>query len=404
MKFSSSKIVIVIAVLFTLISSIANAALPIDEHKLMRGTLSSEAAEERLFEFIREMNRSKKSKKSSYWIYKNFIEDIGVTRIKKYLEAVNPSCHGVSHSLGKVIGEKEPELYKGMQICNDTCTYGCIHGVFKVYFNKLGKDYHQSHQGHQSHQAQKPGHEMPAKMDMKKNMKMDSGLSKAELAKFSKDVNHACDNPVSVVEDFFRGNCAHGVGHAMGMLAPDVSQATEYCKVFDEKSMQYYCETGVFMELAKKIKKELYPKKVNRQVRLNKAVEYCSSVSQSPSACLRFIAWRNKKMDHVKQYAANCDKLDSIARSGCFNAMGYASRSYLAKNPSKVNSVCAFGEYADQKACISGIAFMKKGQRHRKAIKAACGNLKDKRLKQGCLNQIQHYYYKPGNRMFKTLL
>ena len=380
--------VLMLAMIFLLPITAAASNSFIDDRSILNGALNAEDTEVRLFEFIREMNKSKRNRKSKYWIYNEFIDDIGVIRIKKYLEAVNPSCHGASHALGKVIGEREPELYKGMQICADTCTYGCIHGVFKVYFSKLGKDYHQSHVKKMDNMG------AGGMADKTPNTKMgkheSTGLNENELAQFSKDVNGACDNPVSVVEDFFRGNCAHGVGHAMGMLAPDTQQATVYCKVFSDKSMQYYCETGVFMERAKNIKKQLFPKKVSRDVRLSKAIKYCSEVSET--------------MSHIEAFAKKCELEKNESRVGCFNALGFASRSYIAKNNAKVNLICSSGTYEDKKACVSGFAYMKKGHKHRESIHNACNKLTDKSLKQGCLSQVQQYYYKLDNRLFKSLL
>lgn len=368
----------------------------VDQHPLLTGSLKGEKAEQRLFEFIREMNKSKKHRKSDYWIYNEFVDDIGTIRIKKYLQAVDPACHGVSHALGKVIGEREPELYKGMQICGDTCTYGCIHGVFKVYFNKLGKEYHSQKHQHSSNTSNK--------MQMSKHEKK-AGLSKKELADFAKDVNKACAKPISVVKDFFRGNCAHGVGHAMGMLAPNVKAATQYCKVFSEKTMQYYCETGVFMEMAGMIKKQLFPSKTSRKAQLAKSIDFCSGVSETPSACLRFLVWPNNLFSHVENFARLCDEKTGSARRGCFNALGFSSRHYLSASPALINQVCAeFPDKEDKKACVSGVAYMKKGNKFRDAIKTSCTYLSDEGLKQACLGEVNQYYYKLDNKLFEALL
>jgi len=385
-------------------------------HPLITGELSGLEAEARLAEFIMEMNRTGVSKQTNYWIYNEFIQDIGTTRIKNHLEKVNAACHGISHDLGKVIGEREPDLHKGMQICADTCTYGCIHGVFKIYFSKLGKEYHQAHMSTVSESTSKNGKlraeeeshkslsNRGSKMTMGASSHVGKGLNKEELEKFALDVNDACSNPISVVADFFRGNCAHGVGHAMGMLATNVAQATKYCKVFDGKGMQYYCETGVFMELAKKIKKKLYPVSVNRKLRLIAAIKYCAGVSETPSSCLRFLVWRTKNVRQANVFTNLCRQEQGSARLGCFNALGFSSRAFLAKYPKEVNKICTAEAVQDRKACVSGFGYMKKGHKYRSGIRRACNYLRDNQLKQGCINQVQQYYYQLNNRMFKSLL
>jgi len=89
-------------------------------------------------DFQNKYTNKKKYKLSYYKIYKMFIPKLGVKHIGDFLESESHSCHGVAHSLGRVVGETLSDLNTGMQVCGSICTYACVHGVYKVYFTKLG--------------------------------------------------------------------------------------------------------------------------------------------------------------------------------------------------------------------------------------------------------------------------
>jgi hypothetical protein len=318
-------------------------------------------------------------------IFRHFIDDLGVKTIGDYFEQEDPSCHGVAHDLGKVVGERVPDLATGMQVCGSTCTYACVHGVFKVYFSRLGKEYH-AHDSHESASHYKR-----------------VVLSNVDLDNFGREVNNACSKSETVVPDFFRGNCAHGVGHAMAMLASTVRLATEYCRVFEGKMMRYYCETGVFMEKAGAIDRQYFTTAPGRMQRIDQVLQYCFANSDTPSACMRFLLSRIRGLDEAKAFASRCDEESGALRRGCFNALGFVARSYVAGKPEHLESVCGIGDNLDQHACISGVAFMKKGQRHRSAIEAACHQVFDKAMRQACHKQLTVYYYETGNPLWTTL-
>ena len=48
------------------------------------------------------------------------------------------------------------------------------------------------------------------------------------------------------------GTCAHGIGHALMLLYDsDVDKSLVGCGGFPDRVMEFYCTTGVFMELGR---------------------------------------------------------------------------------------------------------------------------------------------------------
>jgi len=367
----------------------SSASTDNSQQLLANGKLTGAAREKAAKSFRDKYKNRKKYKLSLYSIYKEYAPLIGVKQIGAHLDKKNPSCHGVAHALGKVIGEAESDLNVGMQLCGNTCTYACVHGVYKVYFTKLGKDYHNHKPGQHSH------HKTMTRVK----------LDKKELKKFATDVNNACKNSKSVVEDFFKGNCAHGVGHAMAKITGGTRNATNYCKEFPDKAMRYYCETGVFMELSGGIRHRLFKGTKRRSEQITLALDFCSTKSNYPSACLRFLLSRNKSLGQIARFAVLCNKQKPHLRRHCFNAMGFYSRTYLAHNPRELQFSCSLGKTAiDNKACISGAAYMKKDQSRRKDIEVACRYAGSKENTKFCLQQLDTFYYRINNKLLNVIL
>lgn len=384
--------------LFTVLSVSISTAMASTSEQLVHGKLTGEALEKTTLEFADAMQSKHRTGLNNYQIYEKYLDKIGVNRIAKYLHAEDKSCHGVAHDLGKVIGEKVSDLKTGMQICRDTCTYACLHGVFGVYFYKLGKNYdNDSHANHDMSGGHHGHHAMHAEAKPVE-------LTGEELEKFSESVNEACADSGAIVEDFFRGNCAHGVGHAMGKIATKIKLSTEYCQLFDSATMQYYCETGVFMELGGQVKMDLFEGKTARSEKIAAALDYCGENSRHPSSCLRFLLPRNKSLGQITRYATLCSKREGRLRQHCFNALGYHSRTYIAKNPNEIEYTCVLAKGDDRTACISGITFMKKGQRYRNNIVEACSTLNDKNDKKICNEQVNHFYYDVTNKTMADII
>jgi len=382
--------ILLITFLIVLISHVE--AKQADYSALINGTLTGDAAEEASKDFYRDFKQYRSEKRRYRPLYELYVDKIGVKEISKVLEADSASCHAVGHALGAIVGKRVSDLNTGMKICASTCTYGCLHGVFKVYFNNLGKAYHE----HSDHGGEHHSHDKATNKQVV--------FTKAELNKFSHDVNVACSKSDSVVDGFFQGNCAHGVGHAMAKLAQSVALANSYCRVFPQVDMQYYCETGVFMELAGKIKNDLFSKSYKRSEKVKMGLAYCGKESNYPSACLRFILPGNRSLGQITRYAFICERQEDYLKSHCFNALGYHSRTYIAKNPAEFLYACSRGNAESQASCISGVTLMKKGQKYRSAIKNACSLLESKAQQVLCEKQSDSYYYQLNNDYFSSLM
>ena len=381
-----------------IIALIHSATVMADEppyHNLINGELTGEVAEKEVMKFAREFKQHTEGGERLLPLYERYIDKIGVKSIATVLETDSLSCHGVAHSLGRIIGTRVEDLKAGMKICGSTCTYACLHALFQVYFNKLGKDYHEHSEHHDNHQT----HEMH--VDNTENQVI---FTDSELKQFSRDANIACKKSDSIVDGFFQGNCAHGIGHALAKLGDNAVLANSYCKIFRHPDMQYYCETGVFMELGSQLEDTLFADTRKRSEEIRIALSYCSKESNYPASCLRFLLPRNNSLGHITRYAFFCTKQRGLMKAHCFNSLGFHSRTYVAKNPSEIVYTCSMGDMKDQAACISGIALMKKGQRHREKIKSACLLLDSDIQKKFCGDQVSKYYYHLENDYFSRLM
>ena len=347
------------------------------DHALVTGKLQGEEQELRFRKFIEAWKTRRRDDRSASSVYREFIDDLGVSRMIEYIEARDSSCHGILHDLGGIITDRTTDLNTAIAICNDSCTYACAHGVFRTYFvRKWGKT---------GDQYDHPvGHKEPS--------------TPVDLEQFKQEVDELCKEDSEIVKDFFRGNCAHSLGHAFGMLAKgEVKTATEYCTAFDDLEMQYYCQTGVFMEIDDKVEARIYPPGTTRQERLEAGMKFCLEHGEVPGGCMRFLLKRHLGVGDAKVFAQECLRLDGRARRGCFNALGFFSRSYVALHPRDVGQVCRYGDRIDQKLCISGVMFTKKDNRKREKLAPACEYLEDKELRALCKDQQARFYYQVDN-------
>lgn len=357
----------------------------ISEHPLVAGRLKGDAEERRFREFIAAMEAPKKERRSYEDIYREFMEDLGVTHIADWLEQRNPFCHGEGHALGHVVAERVSDLGTAMAVCGDSCTYACIHGAFKKYFMREA--------GIIDHQHDTPPAVQPWTQPVR-----------SPTERIAADVNAACREDSLVVRDFFRGNCAHGVGHALGMLAqPTVKTATDYCEVFDEISLRYYCETGVFMELRDQIEEDLFPKRIARADEMKAAVDYCVKNSTTPSSCMRFIVKKPRDLAEIGALGDACATLGGKPRRGCFNGLGFLSRDYTAAHPQDIGRVCSRGDLNDQMLCVSGLTFIRKDHERKEEIVQACRYLARPDLQALCVDQTNRHYYQVDNRVLELM-
>ncbi|MCG3112599.1 MAG: hypothetical protein MCM46_12360 [Candidatus Manganitrophus sp. SB1] len=302
-------------------------------------------------------------------LFQEFIDDLGVRRIVEYIEGINPFCHGELHALGSIIRERTNNLETSFQLCQDACTYACLHGVLKAHFS----DY-------QIEQA---------------DFSLNEGGLTPETERLKQDVHQLCKEDSTVMEDFYRGNCAHAVGHAFANIAQNVPTAKEYCTLFEEAAMQYYCQSGLFMDLRDEIGKELTSHTVGE--RWETAVAFCFDNSQWPSACLHFFLGHATALRQIDAVALKCAELKGRSRLSCFFGVGVFSSAYVAAAPKEVNYTCQYGNTTDRKLCISGLFLRKKGHSGAAALKVACRTMRDEELKSVCQDQTRRYLYQIDN-------
>lgn len=401
--------------LMTMLIGMAHADVPHSRFgteavtRLIEGSLPHGAERERRFrDFLQDYAAGESGILSRKQVYDTHVDALGVRSIVGFLEGQDPHCHGVAHSLGATIGERTSSLADGMAVCGDACTYACVHGVFKTYFTKHGGTESAAdpasqsadagpalaaahpHAGHGAHAHHDPAQVAPG-----------SDL----FNKFTAEAIATCREDSTLVPGFYRGNCAHAVGHAFATLAPSVKEANDYCGAFPGREMQYYCETGVFMELNGGIEDELFADVESTAEQRARAIAYCNANSRSPSACLRFLLRRNRNIADVDAFAADCSKLTVVhERRGCFNALGFFSRTFSVEAPEHVSAICRHGDEADRQVCIAGVVLAKKGHRHEEALVRGCDALKDPTLTELCRDQSVRSYYQPGNPVMELML
>jgi hypothetical protein len=339
----------------------------VENHPLWLGRLRGDAQNLRMKEFITALEQIQTRTRRS--IYLEFIEELGVKKIVEHIESQNPSCHGELHSLGRIIRERTNDLETSFQLCQDACTYACLHGVLKRHFS----DYQIN----------------PAAFSAK-----ESPLS-AETERLKEEIDQLCKEDSAVVIDFFRGNCAHAVGHAFADIGQNVSTTKAYCTLFKEAALQYYCQTGLFMELRDEIRKELAYDAMKE--RWEAEMAFCINNTQWPSACLHFFLGRPTRLDQIDAVALKCTGLKGKSRLSCFYAVGAYGNSYIAAHPEHVNDTCQHGSLPDRKLCISGLFLRKKGHTRAEALKAACQKMRDQELKSVCQDQTRRYLYQIDN-------
>jgi hypothetical protein len=353
------------------------------DHPLWLGRLSEPAQNLRMREFEKAVAEAKEEKKSKRPIFREFIDDLGVKKIIGYFEENDPVCHGILHHFGGVIRERVNDLETSLALCQDACTYACIHGVLRTHFSQVAM----------------------GKMSLPEATAKTSGEQfSANMKKIKDDVTYLCREDSKLVKDFFRGNCAHAVGHAFGAVAKSIKKAEEYCVFFEEPGMQYYCHTGVFMELRGKIKKDLYKDKKTPGEKLEAGVDYCIHQTKWPSACMRFILKAALDLEEGKIIAPKCAALKGKDRLACFNGLGYNARVYVFVHPTDINKVCNYGEIKDREICISGIVFTKKNLRGKEKLVKACQYMKNEKFRVLCEDQNKRYYYQLDNPVMNRMI
>lgn len=337
------------------------------DHPLVRGRLTGPEAEARLAEFARDWERAHDEDTGTVWVFRKYLEDLGVARIAHHFEARKPGCHGELHNLGKVVADLTGDAATAMAVCGDACTYACIHGALKAHYAARAEG--------------------------------DGGVARART-----DLISLCTGG-TLIGGFYRGNCAHAAGHAFAIMATDVHAALELCGTFPDREYAYYCATGVFMQVTPRLRRSLDAQAGDaEEARVAARLAYCRGVTRYLGACVRFLM-RDRRGEEDLQYLADaCDTMAGEDRLGCFNALGYLGRSHVAREPGWINTLCGRGGPEDRVLCISGFALAKQGNAMRPRIEAACGALTDPELGARCREQFGRHYYALGNPILMRML
>lgn len=348
---------------------------------LWRGSLTGAALDRRLKDFAAAVDR----REEPALLFNNFLDHLGVKRIIDYMEGRDRSCHGVLHALGEVLVERTESLKTSMMLCGDACTYACVHGAMKRYFSSVITK----------------KEEAPLLDEVSP---LENGREEERVKRrLRREVLSLCGEGSKAVQDFFVGNCAHAVGHGFASLSKNLSEAREYCALFQDEERRYYCESGIFMELRPMLERKIYRDGLTTAAKREIALRFCIQNSEFISSCLRFLLDPARGPDDIDHLGRQCATLDGKGRGGCFYTVGYISRAYVALQPEEINRVCRGGDPADRALCVSGLAFVKKDHRLKEKLARSCAYLTDARLKGVCEDQHRRFYYQVDNPVMKPM-
>jgi hypothetical protein len=289
-------------------------------------------------------------------LYEQYIDVIGANGILDVLRTVSPACHDEAHDLGGVIYDRLKDVAEAIRTCADTCSSGCMHGVVMTAFGE----------GRTPVVAPPP----------------------TEVVSRKRAMNDLCRNDSEIASSYPRGDCAHGVGHALMFLSNyDAPKAVEACRDFDGIAMMYYCVTGIYME---------YVNQHDRADTLTKRPLYPCDESPYPAACARY------KMVHVarRYYAAGrptedlvreCEKLAGKYRLGCFHGLGNAHMEAIGSRRMRIQDVCLHGTPREQSVCIEGAIERMAKDTDRRA-REVCEELEGQN-RQTCLTAVKNRMY-----------
>lgn len=259
-------------------------------------------------------------------VFEEHIDKLGAATMLDILESEFPLCHGEAHDLGKTILATTNDFQESIQACRNRCTSGCFHGVLMETFKDatLSKE---AEFTHEHGEAENDDH------------------LHIELTDIKDKIDEICNDPrVSDVHKI--GTCVHGMGHALTLLSNyDMQGALDLCKVFEGKSLEYYCTGGVFME---------------RDIVLGASdledgfSHYpCDEFTEFPATCYRYKVQRlSRSLGTTKAMAEECMNLDGFMRWGCFHGIGLTNYKVLEKDPGLILNICQHGSLDDQIICI----------------------------------------------------
>jgi len=240
-------------------------------------------------------------------VFEKYLGTLGTQGILDVLEQRNAFCHDEAHELGRAVYAHFKDVGTALAECGSRCSSACLHGVLKEAF------------GNRTLDQVKP--------------QLATVCTEGAMAEIQRP-----------------GNCAHGLGHALMMVAGnDVDKAIDGCSGFGSPGMGYYCVTGVYMELFNQAADWVKP---------GQGPFYpCDTYTRFPAACYRYQSARMLVAlggDRAR-LAELCRSLPANQRAGCFHGAGFAAMMAVAKDPGLITSVCPEEPAADQTLCLEGL-------------------------------------------------
>jgi len=238
-------------------------------------------------------------------IFESYLDSLGTQGMLDVLEARNTFCHNEAHELGRAVFSRFKDFGRAMQECGSRCTSACLHGVLKEAFGTSTFDQVRS--------------------------QLASICTTGTMADVTKS-----------------GNCAHGMGHALMMVTSnEVEKAIDGCAGFGRSALEYYCATGVYMELFDQAaqwsgKSALYP---------------CDTYTRFPAACYRYQGVRmlGQLGGDREKLAELCRSLPEGQRRGCFHGFGFANLLEVSRQPELIATVCPSQPVEEQTMCLEGL-------------------------------------------------
>lgn len=253
-------------------------------------------------------------------VFDEYLDSLGAEELLDFLETRYPLCRSQAHELGRVIFARLRDLGPALNVCQTRCTSGCMHGVLMEAFARA-----------------RPG---PA----------DSAQDQpVALHEVEKQMVQLCSGKGEMAKMYKPGNCAHGMGHALMIVAGhDVERSLAACRAFEQPGMEYYCATGVFMEYFGSVGPD--------NVGQGALHAPCDTYTRFPAACYRYrirqvmvaLKW------NWSAVVAECLKHPRRQRLGCFHGLGSAATPVIAEKPGFLTDVCHHGTAEDQALCIEG--------------------------------------------------
>ena len=190
------------------------------------------------------------------------------------------ACHTISHEVGKIAWER----YQGNGFIKGvvTCQYGFAHGYM---------------------------------FGMSNNVKGD---------RFIESGKKVCE---SITLSSEKNLCYHGIGHGAASAYATFKSSIESCLLIKEPAYQNECVTGAAMERANSVAN--FPTLFKNQIALCQNTKIKGNETLLRSCLSQVLTYKLYLYDQVVTLEKNCNSSSKDIISGCYEAMGYVSATYL---------------------------------------------------------------------------